>query len=67
MYLKIETSSFFEKLLTLIAFCHIESNLGSESLKGVNQEVPPPEKCFFENPVHVIEVKRLLVFALLLT
>ena len=38
-------------------FCHIESNLGSDSLKGINQGLPPPEKCFFENPVHVFEVR----------
>ena len=31
-------------------------------LKGVNQGVPPPEKWFFENPVHVFEDRDLQFF-----
>ena len=52
--------------LTSIISYHVKSNLGSDplkGLKGVNQGVPPPEKCFFfENPVHVFVIKDLLFF-----
>ena len=47
MLLRIESSSFLQRSAFWCNLKILESHLGSDPLKGVNQGIPPPEKCFF--------------------
>ena len=63
MFLRIESSSFLKRSSFWCNLKILKSHIGSDPLKGVNQGVPPPEKWFFENPVHVYEDRDFWFFA----
>ena len=69
MFSNIDTSGFFKKLLILIVFHHMESQLQLDLLKRVNQGVSPlktPENGVLENPGHVFKDRQFWFFEMLL-